>query len=266
MNRAQRFGDGVFETFRVYQGKALFLELHLERLALGFQTLGFANSVPTQAACQQWVRAAWLKAGQPPHARARLTVFREGEGAYTPETDHTAQHLELVALPGPWQLPASVQVVAYTENGLHPGPLAAIKSLNALPYVLAARYAREQEADEALLFGPTQQLAECSAANLFWVRGHRLFTPGDASGRLPGVMATVVMGVATELGYQVANQAEETLADWVAAPPEAVFCTNVIRGVWPIECVRNAWQRSGAALHPTEAALMAALSARHFKG
>ena len=43
-DRGLDYGDGLFETLLLHDGKPLFTELHLERMAQGLWTLGLAHA------------------------------------------------------------------------------------------------------------------------------------------------------------------------------------------------------------------------------
>jgi len=62
--------------------------------------------------------------------------------------------------------------------------------------------------DEALLLAPDGRVSECTGENIFVVRGGRLLTPPtSASGALAGITQDSVRTIATDLGYEVADEA-----------------------------------------------------------
>lgn len=78
-NRAFHYGDGVFETMRVVRGRACFLEAHWERMAKGLQLLQI--EMPEGLDQEQLARMIGELSAQNglPHARGRLTVFRDSQ-------------------------------------------------------------------------------------------------------------------------------------------------------------------------------------------
>jgi len=96
-NRAFHYGDGLFETFKLVQGKVPFLSEHLNRLQRGMELLGLqldevrdVNYMHQEAI--RLARRSRLTEG----ARIRLSVFRAGEGTYWPQTDKAQWVMEIV--------------------------------------------------------------------------------------------------------------------------------------------------------------------------
>jgi branched-chain amino acid aminotransferase len=73
-----------------------------------------------------------------------------------------------------------------------------IKSLNYLKNILAKIDAQQAEAHEAILLNDEGFIAECTADNLFVVRGGRLLTPSTQDGALGGITRGAVIELATE--------------------------------------------------------------------
>ncbi|RMG72479.1 MAG: hypothetical protein D6722_05365, partial [Bacteroidetes bacterium] len=200
LNRSFRFGDGLFETIRIYRGRPLFLDAHLHRLQQGMALLQIHPEAPDweakiRASIQQLLAHNQIDR----HGKLRLHVYRDGEGAYTPMSDTAAYVMEAYALKEDFfASDVPLRLTDYRELLLQPGPLAAVKTANALPYVLAGRYARQQGYDDALLYsGP--QVAESSRANLFVVQQQRVFTPPLSAGCLDGIMRRQVIDLCERL-------------------------------------------------------------------
>ena len=232
LNRSFKYGDGLFETMRVYQGQLLFWERHWQRLRWGMEQLGFAFEAEAyrQRLALDMERAMQLNALQG-HGRLRLHVYRSGEGAYAPLSDEPYHLIEAYALKqDPYQEPAELSLGVYPDWSLQHDPLSGCKTANALPYVLAARYARQQGWDEALLLSP-EGLAEASAANLFVIQQRKLYTPPLSTGCLPGVMRAVVMQLAAQTKIPCH---ERKLKPRDLRSAEEIFLTNSIRGLQPV--------------------------------
>ena len=88
-NRAMYFGDGLFETM-VYDGEQIrFWDYHCQRLSSGLTLLGFEDfKVP---ATEITHLADFYGSGKP--LRIRWTVYREGLGKYSPESNLVSQVL-----------------------------------------------------------------------------------------------------------------------------------------------------------------------------
>ena len=104
-NRGFRYGDGLFETMRMFDGKMPFLDLHLERLDTGIKMLQL--ELPTAhygidywnyeiRRIVKYYRQKYPK--QAKNYRMRLTIFRNDGGFYTPLTNEASYVLELEPL------------------------------------------------------------------------------------------------------------------------------------------------------------------------
>lgn len=232
-NRAFRYGDGLFETILLHQGRPLNWHAHMARLLQGAATLGYDHDA-----------AAWQKAFEAavhtfdpdlsePWARLRLQVWRQSEGAYSPATDEVAAQADWQPLPGdPWQAAAPQRLLLCHDMPLVESRLSALKSCSALPYVYAARLAQRAGYDDALLRNAVDGgIAEASAANVFLVRGANLLTPPLKSGCLPGTVRAEVMAAAPSAGLELREVRIDPLELQHA---DEIFLTNAIRGLVPV--------------------------------
>jgi len=180
-NRAMNFGDGLFETMVFDGDKIRFFDFHLDRLRLGMDILKIEGFSPAFAMLEDWIRDEF--AGQ--RLRVRWNVFRSGAGKFAPESSESAQTLHLQDLA---PVPLVKQQAAFSEQiSLYPYPWSSCKTLNALPYVLAAQEKKERGLDELILMDYKGKVAEASMANIFWRRGKKVFTPALECGCIAGV-------------------------------------------------------------------------------
>lgn len=239
-NRAFKYGDGIFETFLVYEGRPLHFNQHVKRLFRGAEILGL------NCERMQWVAAimAGLKALRPevdvPWARCRVQVWREGGGTYLPHTDTADGCMELIELEGdPWIGKDGVRLGIYPEPLLAPTLLSGIKTCSALPYILASRWAAAKGYDDALICSVDGGIAEATASNVFLLQEGILVTPWLASGCLKGTVRQRVMEAARLMGMGV----EERRVDLKEVEEaECVFLTNAVSG---LRLARGAWEGLG---------------------
>ena len=235
LNRSFKYGDGLFETMRVFKGKILFLEQHFLRLRHGMGILGLAYepSLFFILLEKELYRAIELN-GAEQQARLRLHVYRAGTGAYAPLDDSPYYLIEAYALKQDGlQQPYSVSLGFFPQLALGYTPLSACKTASALPYVLAARYAKTQGWDDALIMG-VGGIAESSAANVFLIKNKRISTPPLTSGCLPGVMRGVVMQLAQQMRIPF-QEKNISLRDVRQA--DEVFLTNSIKGIQSVNAI-----------------------------
>src|SRR5688572_18144800 len=80
-NRGFRYGDGLFETAKVYQGRLLLSTLHFNRLFSGMQVLGIApGPLFTPRLLEQQIIELCKKNKAADLARVRLAVYRSHNG------------------------------------------------------------------------------------------------------------------------------------------------------------------------------------------
>jgi branched-subunit amino acid aminotransferase/4-amino-4-deoxychorismate lyase len=233
-NRAFRYGDGLFETIRMQDGHLFFIDDHFERIIAGMFALGLDTTLfnPLQI-CQEILVLCDRKELR--NARIRLAVFRNDGGAYCPVSDTCSYLITADPLSEPvYQLnEKGLRLGLYTEIRKPINALSGIKTANSLIYVLAARFAREQNWDDAILLNEHGRVCEATSSNLFIVLpDKRILTPPATEGILPGVLRKNLLSWLRANGYQI-EEAILLTEDFYRA--EEVFITNVIHGIrWAI--------------------------------
>lgn len=236
--RSFRYGDGIFETILFRNGKTHFLEDHLERLEDGLEIIGidFQPKVYIPKLRLELERTL-EQLGEPPFARVRLQVYRKGGGAYLPERDQPGFLIEAIPLvQDPWADSPARRLGIYHHVPITPSPLTRIKSCNALPYVMGARYARSQGWDDALMRSSDGYVIESTACNLFIVHAATVFTPPVHGGCLPGVMRRNIIRILRSKKVAVEEKHLTTMDLNVA---DEIFLTNSIIGVVPVKFIEG---------------------------
>lgn len=242
-SRSFKFGDGVFESIRVYRKRPLFLEDHWARLQMGMDALGIMYERNWQTNLTDWVYQLIEALAITSHGKLRVQAFRKGEGTYLPQQDAVQFYLEGGSLKDDYYLShAPMSLTTYRDWPLVPHPLMGCKTANSLPYIMAAKDAKARGFDEAVLFHLDGQLAEASSANVFYIYQKKLYTPPLSSGCLDGVMRKQVFGLAEEIKLPLIEK-KSRAKDLMQA--DEVFLTNTIRGIIPVSRFENR-------LYPTE--------------
>ena len=216
-DRGFLYGDGVFETVRIYDGRPVWLDRHLARLARSCRQIRLPLPEKQWPAIFQKV----IDKNRVDHAAIRLTLSRGGRGweSATPDAgagpilrsaqDRLQSTTTIVLFPRPLPQVTPVQrrkgVKLTIATIRRPSPLshpAQAKTLNYLNNVLAKQEAVERDAFEGLMLTTGGHLAECSMSNVFFIKDRVLYTPSLACGVLPGITREVVLEVAPTLGLQ----------------------------------------------------------------
>ena len=202
-DRSFLYGDGLFETLRVFNGKPFRWAQHMERLQQGAQFLKIP--VPFTPERLRDFANELVARNRMPDSLLRLTLSRgvgvrgySPKGAETPVlvmSLHPAPALD-ASNPPRWRLITSSSRLPANE------PLARFKTCNKLPQILARAEADSVNADEALLLNTNGHVVEASSSNLFWIANGTICTPPLPSGILPGVTRAVVFEVCSGLGIE----------------------------------------------------------------
>lgn len=236
LDRGLLLGDGLFETIRVTNGRALQWERHWERLCNGARVIHL--TLPWTDAVLRDAIAQTLRANRLQEAVVRLTVTRgpgAGRGLLPPaDTTPTLIIRATPFAPYPDHLYQDGMQVTVSRNVRRneQSPLARIKSLNYLDNLIARQEADACGADEALLLNTQGGVAGATTANVFCVQAGRLFTPPLAAGALPGTVRALVCAELAPSAcgdVRVAQLDEQTLC-----ASDEVFLTNALMGIMPV--------------------------------
>ncbi len=195
-DRGFLYGDGVFETVRIHDGRPMWLDRHLTRLARSCRQIQLAIPEKNWPAIFQKV----IDKNHVDHAAMRLTLSR-GPGRSPASADPT-----VVLFPRPLPHVSRSHRRKGVTLTLLRRPLSSptqAKTLNYLNNLLAKEEAVERGAFEGLLLTPGGYLAECSMSNVFFIKDKTLHTPSLACGILAGITRGIVLEVAATLGLAV---------------------------------------------------------------
>lgn len=189
LNRGFLFGDGLFETMVFLEGKIRFSQLHWERLKQGCGILGL--DIFTLTDIFELERLLAEKFGTNTDLRVRWNVFRNGLGKYTPETDTISELLQIQA----FKQPVKIKKTTYISDTIQvpSSNWSHCKTLNALIYVMANRERKQKGMDEVILLSTEGFVSEAGAANVFWLRNDRFYTPSLACNGIAGVGRKVIL-------------------------------------------------------------------------
>jgi branched-chain amino acid aminotransferase len=198
-DRGFLYGDGLFETIRVFNGKPFRWTQHLERFQHGADFLKI--SVPYSPQALRDSALQLIAQNNLPDSLLRLTLSRGvGTRGYSPKnadcpTLVMSLHPSLPTKDGPaWRLITSSFRLPANE------PLARFKNCNKLLQIMARAEADAAGADEALLLNSDGYVVEGASSNLFWIQDQTICTPALPSGILPGVTRAVVLELCQKLG------------------------------------------------------------------
>ena len=230
-NRAFRYGDGLFESMRMDNGKLKFAEQHADRLRAGMKALKMDGSnLMDEYFLKQKTAELSKKNKLKDHIRFRLSVYRAGEGLYTPESNKVGYVLEASPLAQPtYELNKKGLIVdVYDEITKPVNKLSNYKTTNSLLYVMAGLYKKQHNLDEAFILNQHGFLCESISSNVFVVYDKQIYTPALSEGCVAGVMRSVVMNMAKSNDIPLI---EAQINPEVLKEAEEVFITNATGGI-----------------------------------
>ncbi len=239
VKRATMYGDAVFETIRMRDNKLLFVEDHYFRLMASMRILRMP--IPMEFTPEFFVDEANRLAEEVAvtDGRLRLQVVRKSEGKYTPDNNNECvwwMELEELGSQDYTWTSKGLKVDLFKDHYIQPGLLSTLKSSNALPYVLAGIFAKENGFDAMLLVNDKKMLVEANAANIFVLKDNILKTAPLEDGPLRGVFRKNLIGWAKEIGLEIK---EESINPFELQKADEIWLTNTISGVQWVEKYRK---------------------------
>ena len=235
-NRALKYGDSVFETIKLVNGKLIFWEAHYFRLMASMRMLRM--KIPMSFTLE-FLENEILKTAKVTNSnnnlRIRLTIIRKDGGFYLPltnEVDYLIEYQEINFVNK-----STYKVDLYKDFYVYSGHLSTIKTNNKIIHTIASIYARENELDNCILLNERKGVVEATNASLFLVKGLVIKTPPLTEGCLRGIAREKVKSI-------IESTNDFTLEETVISPFEIqkadeVFLTNSIIGVQPITNYRK---------------------------
>jgi branched-subunit amino acid aminotransferase/4-amino-4-deoxychorismate lyase len=230
-NRGFKFGDGLFESMRMCNGKLQFAIQHADRLRAGMKALKMEGyTLFDEYFLRQKTTELLKKNKLKGNVRFRLTIYREGEGLYTPQGNKAGYLLECMPLEqSNYELNQKGLIIDVFDEIAKPiNKLSNFKTNNALVYVMAGLYQKQQRIDEALILNQNGFLCESTTANVFVVYQKVIYTPALSEGCVAGVMRTVILQLAKTYNFPLV---EAQINPEILNEAEEVFITNASGGI-----------------------------------
>lgn len=218
-NRSFRYGDGLFETMKVYQSKILLEQFHYDRLLLGLKMLQIENSL-TLSELSQLILELCKRNNCSVSGRIRLAAYRSEEN----KSEFLIEAFPLSKEINRWN-EIGLTIDLYPHARKNPDAFSNLKTANFLPYVLAEIYAKERDLDDAIVLNAFNFIADSSKANIFLIKKKEIITPALNQGCVAGVMRRFLLDELKKNGYRI-RQDEISEEDLLNA--EEVFLTNSI--------------------------------------
>ncbi|UJH67086.1 aminotransferase class IV [Allomuricauda sp. SCSIO 65647] len=240
-NRAFKYGDALFETLKVVNGKIFFFEDHYFRLMASMRILRM--EIPMELTMEflgeeikKTLEANGLLDAA---ARIRLTVFRRQGGFYVPETNDVSWVMDVSPVANLfYQLDeATYRIELFKDYFVNADMLSNLKTTNKIIHVVAGIFTQENEYQNCLLLNQKKQVVEAINGNVFLVFGDEVITPPLEDGCLNGIIRRKLI---ENLGHsQEFKITERSISPFELQKADEVFITNVISGIIPVTHYRK---------------------------
>ncbi len=239
-NRAFLYGDGIFETVRILDGKVLFLEDHYFRLMSGMRILRM--EIP-MFFTMEYFESQLIETARASEAsvsgRVRMTVYRNAGGYYLPSDRNISFVVQAQRLEQPIYVfsDQTYEVDLFRDFYITAQLLSTIKSTNRAVHITGSIFADENGLANCLLLNDRKNVIEALQGNLFMLTGNKLVTPAVSEGCLNGVMRKQVLALARKREDLVVE--ETAISPFDLQKADELFITNVIVGIQPVTRYRK---------------------------
>ena len=224
--RGFRFGDGVFETCRVFDGIIYNSEAHFERLRSGIEAIKIKIDLKDlKNNCQKLIKKNSLKNGL-----IRIYISRGiGSIGYLPINDiKPLTVIETLEMPTLGLFPIKLFLSEITKISIKSLPIN-YKLAQGLNSTLARMEAVEKRYFDAVLLNEAGEICETSSANIFWIKNNILYTPAKECGILLGTTRQKIIDLSSIKIAQVKTKINELLN------ADEVFLTNASLGIIAVD-------------------------------
>ena len=229
-DRGLQYGDGVFETLRIANGKIPMWEFHQERL----KKAQLALKLPLEVFLSQWPSFVKQHLSHIESGYAKLVITRgEGPRGYRiPNQSKLNWWLKVGDLSASYQTKQATPFsLTLCQHPISRQPkLAGLKHLNRLDQIMArSEWSDSNEFDEGIMFNIDGDVIEGTMSNIFWLKNSQLYTPDLSQEGIDGcVRRWLIARGENSLQPVIINQQSKlnSLND-----ADAVFLTNSLMGI-----------------------------------
>lgn len=231
------YGDGIYETMRVYDGVTFMLDEHLKRLYRSASLIGL--TIPLDADTLKRSVYETLIANSLRNAFVRLTISR-GYGPIGLDPDLCPEPTVVIIAQEMKDYPRSFHekgislIIPETKRNFRGALNPEIKSLNFLNNILAKIEAKKRGAYDAIMLNVYEKLSEGTISNIFFYKNGILCTPSLECGILDGITRSVIITIAKRDGLNI-KEAKFIKEDLYSS--EEVFITSTTLEVMPVSRV-----------------------------
>ena len=226
-NRGFLYGDGFFESIKIFNRKPFNFENHFKRIQSSANYLDLIFKISKQDFLNIIIEL--LENNKIINGYIRISVFRESLGKYCPDSNDSSFIISSKEDKKSCFTVNSnyLNLGVYKENLKSNSKISNLKSLNSLLYVMASKYALENKHDDVLLQNTNENIIESTNSNLFIYDKGVVFTPPLADGCVDGSMRKLLLSIIKN-EYEIKVQ---SLSFQQIQKSEEIILSNAISGV-----------------------------------
>jgi branched-chain amino acid aminotransferase len=216
-------GWGLFTTMRIFQGVAFAYERHWRRLEKDAARIRMPFRFDPDEVRRHLNDL--LVANQVAEGTVRIYLVYDRIGFWQGDDD-AMPDVDLILCTAGLPPHADNARLGVAEHGRHAAsPLAGVKTTSWLNNVWQLAEAQKGGWTEVILLNERGEVAECTSANIFCVKGGEAFTPPLSSGCLEGVTRSVLLEIAPKAGV-VLRENVLTVEDLYSSDEVFITSTN----------------------------------------
>ena len=229
------YGDGVFESLRVYQKKNRFLKDHFDRLVNSAKSLGYKLNLTFEDLKNIIMKLVEKNNLFDAYIRVTLTrgnakigfgsSISENQTLFVVAKEHQKMSKEKYEN-------GVVLGVAETRRNAPEAVNPQIKSISNLNSLLGKLEIKSKNVFEVIMLNSKDIVTECAAANIFWIKDQIVYTPDVSTGLLEGVTRKNVIDICkNDLNYSI-ETGQYKLEELLSA--DEVFITSTSLEIMPV--------------------------------
>ena len=226
-NRAFLYGDGFFESIKIFNSKIFNYHNHFNRIKLSANYLDINLNFSAEKLLQ--IISSLILKNDITNGSIRITIFRNSKGKYYPAENDSSYVITSKKDSNNIfkKSEEDFTIGLYVENLKPQSRISNLKSINSLLYVMAAKYARENNYNDVFLMNTNNKIIETTNSNIFILKKGIVFTPPLLDGCVDGSMRNLLMHI-TKQHYQISIKSinEEDINKC-----EELILSNAISGV-----------------------------------
>jgi branched-chain amino acid aminotransferase len=240
-NRGFRFGDALYETLRIVNGKIYFIEDHYFTLMASIRIVRM--EIPMDFTLEffesEILKTVEANSLSNATAEVKFTVFRSEGGHYEPKTNNIDYVVEACPIDSNFFIidKKNYEVELFKDYFVNGDMLSNLEITNKTINVIAAVFAKENNYSDCLLLNHDKKVVSAINGNLFLIKDNLIKTPPLNDGCLNAVLRKKMIEIIEK--HPDYDIVEESISPFELQKADELFIGNINRGIQPITKYRK---------------------------